>query len=233
VNVPIADAEWNFQALLETEVFPCEKYEFWREAAEREPDFVPRLHRIRDKIEKGETPNQISGDLLSEDFIPLEFVMMSHWLDYFPRTPFLKIPAQKRQQVLSFESRTSSVACIPIDWPISLLHRGLLRAHDFAPFQINWDFKDDKMVEDFARWLKDNRPKNRPGRATYPTLKTSRTRLKHLAAYRLSRAMRVLDAISYTEEKCKKSLFASPQSWSRAETRAKTLIKKFVDRARQ
>lgn len=233
MNELIDEKEWNFRCLVDEEVSPCLNYELWREAEKVSPDFVARLRRVRSRLEKGETLGGMRDLLFSGDFVPSEIVALSCWLQYFPHTPFLQIPREKRRDLPAFESRRPYSAGVPINYPITLIDRGIRAENCFAPFEINWDFKDDKILTDFKQWLEGARPQNRPGLAEKPSLKMARARLKELAAYRLSRAMQVMDAIAYSEEKCGKALYAGPQSWSRAEAGAKRLIEDFAARARQ
>jgi hypothetical protein len=111
-NVHIDDAEWNFRPLLDAEVGPCLNYELWREVAATKPNLANRLQQTRERLDRGETFND---DLLApaNQFVPSEILSLARWTDYFPRTPFLKIPRQKRKELLPFEPRTRYSALRP------------------------------------------------------------------------------------------------------------------------
>lgn len=228
MSVPIDHSEWDFRPLIDTEVGSCFEYEFWREAAKAEPKLLAHLQRLH---VSPKTPEAF--DLLTGNFEPPELLALSKWLPHFPRTPFLGISIKIRRDLLSLGSSTQHLACVPIDWPITLVDRGLSADQYFASFGINWNFRDDKILEAFKHWLELQRPKNRPGRAAAPLLKVAKAALKHLGAYRLSREMPTVEAIAYTEEQTGKALFAREPSWSRAKKQAEALIRRFTDRAQK
>jgi len=168
-----------------------------------------------------------------------------YWLEIEPhrrrKTLFLFRPDRLRwgDDPASMETRQLLIQTFEsfLEW--RQLCGGLLRfkhPHYSGPqvFNVCWARSDRKLTRDFAKWLKESRPKDQPGfqvsRHGGSRRTTPRDLLKALAALRLVRAFKgdVTTARFHTlETPLDKPLYKDQAAWIKATNRAKREIEIF------
>jgi len=110
--------------------------------------------------------------------------------------------------------------------------RQLLCENEFV-FSPNWERSDSKLSADFRQWLKESRPKDKPGlelTKQSPSKKTSaKDRMKQLTALRLIRHFKnsVQKARDYYEAQTEVLLYRDDSAWRKAEMKAWEEIRRF------
>ncbi len=96
-----------------------------------------------------------------------------------------------------------------------------------AKLYFAWHAPDKRLIEDFKKWLKKNRPFpaiTRRGKSANRELLAD---LKALGAWRLRKQMSAREALAYTEKEMSHALYAKLPDWYEAERRAKSVLGKY------
>ena len=241
----IACEEWDFSDCPDEQLDACRNYEFGRES-ENIRERV-RLHRAalgNPTFEKFLAWH--NGDGPPESITNAEWeavcfffpgIVCWEWLDEFPRIPFLRVPAVRREVFAVEKGRWSAIT---ENFSEMLKHYPQLREQTgemairvsedttAAAFEINWTRSDDELVRHFKDWLKTFRKKPdsiREMRGAGSEPRQLRKDLKHLGTWRLLNKMSWEAAYELTRERLKKGLWCNrPEVWTRGLRAAEKLL---------
>ena len=221
--------EWDFSECPPNEAHDCWAWEYSRECKLIQED-VSQLRKRKRKKTFDAYFKSISMDIFKGK--PGRAMHSFYFCPEFPENPYLSVSSkerERRQEVLYGLEKEAMAAMIDahdlIPYDIgSQVDRAFrtgepinqIGSNELVMLRIDWAWTDSPLTDQFAAWLKKNRPKDVKQRVQGggTLAKQMKNQLKNLGVWRLLNVIDYTDAVPLTEEVLGKSLYKEESEWS-------------------
>jgi hypothetical protein len=235
--------EWDFSECPPNEAHDCWAWEYSRECKLIQED-VSQLRKRKRKKTFDAYFKSISMDIFKGK--PGRAMHSFYFCPEFPEKPYLSVSSkerERRQEVLCGLKKEAMAATIDahdlIPYDIgSQVDRAFrtgepinqIGSNELVMLRINWAWPDNTLKDQFAAWLKKNRPKDVKQRVqgNDGPARQMKCHLKDLGVWRLLNVMDYTDAVPETEEVLGKSLYKDSTAWDDSKKRACDMLEAFT-----
>ena len=239
----IPRAEWDFSECHTNEAHDCWAWEYSRECKLITED-VRRLRKRKREKTFDAYFKSISMDIFKGK--PGRAMYSFYFCPEFPENPYLSVSSKerkRRQEVLYGLKKEAMAATIDahdlIPYDIgSQVDRAFrtgepinqIGSNELVMLRIDWAWTDNILKNQFAAWLKKNRPKDVERRVQGGSVPPTQMKkhLKDLGVWRLLDVMDYTDAVPLTEEEMGKSLYKEESEWDKSKNRACDMLEAFT-----